>query len=411
MARNATFPSRRLALLALAVAALLVALVAGSPGNADARQKKDDAGIGSVGIGEGKALTKKAPTCRSLRAGRVELTRRARTRLQARCGGPVASPSSIYWGAWIGEQFTGEQAPWDMSAVSKFEQLAGKSLSLINFSSPFADCSAGSACSFYKFPAEAMENVRSHGAIPFFSWASNSTPTTLNEPDFELGDVIEGRYDNYIREWATAAKQWGHPFFLRFNWEMNGNWFPWAEGVNGNQPGQYVTAWRHVHDIFTQVGATNATWTWCPNVDPDGKMADLRGLYPGDEYVDWTCLDGYNWGPIRHDKFRSFDELFGNTYHEITSEIAPSKPMVIGEVGSTEQGGSKAAWITQMLKDLPTEYPQVKGLQWFEKNEDADWPIESSSSSAAAFAAGIQSPAYLGNQFASIGSSAIQPAG
>ena len=108
--------------------------------------------------------------------------------------------------------------------------------------------------------------------------------------------MIEGHHDAYIREFAEAAKAWGHPFFLRFNWEMNGNWFPWSEGVNGNQPGEYVAAWRHVHDIFTQVGATNATWVWCPNVDPASKLHDLASLYPGDAYVDWTGLDGYNWG-------------------------------------------------------------------------------------------------------------------
>src|SRR5947199_3529398 len=31
-------------------------------------------------------------------------------------------PNSVYWGGWIGDQLTGTQAPWDMSAVSKFEQ-------------------------------------------------------------------------------------------------------------------------------------------------------------------------------------------------------------------------------------------------------------------------------------------------
>ena len=80
--------------------------------------------------------------------------------------------------------------------------------------------------------------------------------------------MIAGRYDEYIREFAEEARAWGHPFFLRFNWEMNGDWFPWSEGVNGNPSGEYVAAWRHVHDIFAAVGATNVTWVWCPFVDP-----------------------------------------------------------------------------------------------------------------------------------------------
>ena len=66
--------------------------------------------------------------------------------------------------------------------------------------------------------------------------------------------VIDGTYDGYIRYFAQKAKEWGHPFFLRFNWEMNGFWFPWSEGVNGNKSGEFVAAWRHVHDIFTAEG-------------------------------------------------------------------------------------------------------------------------------------------------------------
>jgi Glycosyl hydrolase family 26 len=375
----------------------------------DARVEHQSAGV--IGLNDAVRVTKGSGHCNALaRRVRRFAGRRARP---AGCGSApsaktIAAGSSLYWGAWIGEQFTGAQAPWDMNAVTDFEKVAEKPLSLVNFSSPFANC-AVSPCSYYPFPTEAMENVRGHGAIPFFSWASQSTPSSLNEPEFQLSDVIEGKYDNYIREFAIEAREWGHPFFLRFNWEMNGNWFPWSEGVNGNNPGEYVTAWRHVHDIFTSVGATNATWTWCPNVDPGHDLHELASLYPGDEYVDWTCLDGYNWGTdsARSDKWHTFNELFSSTYDEITGEIAPSKPMIIGEVGSTESGGSKAQWISEMLTDVPTEYPQIHGLQWFEKEEEGNWPIESSESSAAAFAAGIKSPSYLGNEFAAAGAGPI----
>jgi hypothetical protein len=303
-----------------------------------------------------------------------------------------------------------------MNAVSSFEAMTQKKVSMVQFASPFADCSRN-PCSFYGFPTTPMENIRKHGAIPFFSWSSQSTPSSLNEPNFQLSDVIAGTYDSYIRSFATAAKNWGHPFFLRFNWEMNGNWFPWSEGVNGNKTGEYVTAWRHVHDIFTSVGASNVTWVWCPNVDPGKEFRDIASLYPGDGYVDWTSLDGYNWGkaPYRPAGWKTFDQLYSSTYHRIVDTIAPSKPMVIGEVGSTEYGGSKATWISEMLKALPTQYPKIHGLLWFNRHaegEPMDWSLETSSSSIAAFAAGIQDPAYAANQYGSLpASSAIQPAG
>ncbi len=271
-----------------------------------------------------------------------------------------------------------------MGAVSKFEQSVGKSLSLVHFAAPFADCSS-SPCSFYDFPdrLDGRHPQTRRDPLLQLELAVDSRRSS-NEPDFQLSDVIAGTYDAYIRSFAEAASDWGHPFFLRFDWEMNGNWFPWAEGVNGNQPGEYVAAWRHVHDIFTSVGATNATWVWCPNVDPGQEFSDLASLYPGDEYVDWTGLDGYNWGtnPVRPARWMSFDQLFGSTYHRIADTIAPRKPMVIGEVGSTEYGGSKAAWISGNACRRAHRVPsRFAALLWFDKyvpGEDMDWPIDSS---------------------------------
>ncbi len=256
-----------------------------------------------TGLGAARKLSQQNRCAKRLPARRARtMSRRQRHQLiRSRSRGCGATTSSspgtpLYWGATIGDQLTGEQAPWDMSAVSKFEGMAGKGVSLVNFFAPFANCA--SKCSFYKFPTEPMESIRQHGSIPVYSWSSQSIPSSLNEPDFQLSDVIAGNFDSYIREFAEDARDWGHPFFLRFNWEMNGNWFPWSEGVNGNQSGEFVTAWRHVHDIFTAVGASNVTWVWCPNVDPGNKLANsIASDYPGDEYVDWTGLDGYNWGP------------------------------------------------------------------------------------------------------------------
>jgi hypothetical protein len=316
----------------------------------------------------------------------------------------TAKPSSIYWGAWIGSQLTGDESPWDMSAVSKFEGMAQKNLSIVEFGSPFSNCYS-KTCSFYSFPTEPMQHIREHGSIPFLSWSSQSIPSNTNEPNYQLSDVANGTYDSYIRSYAKAAAAWGHPFFLRFDWEMNGNWFNWGSQANGNNAAEYVAAWRHVHDIFTEVGATNVSWVWCPNVDPDGTFENLAALYPGNEYVDWTGLDGYNWGtnPSSPLGWGSFSEIFSSTYNQIVNKIAPTKPMIIGETAATEYGGSKANWIKEALNQIPTKFPQIHGLLWFEKEDSGmDWPIETSSSATAAFASGIQNPAYTTNSYANL---------
>jgi hypothetical protein len=402
-----------------ALATTLVALLLASPlalaaGNGHASASAQGPASAHTGLGAARDLGKASRCSKRATAARVSRLappqrRKVTRRLRKSCTAveSTASGLPVYWGATIGDQLTGEQAPWDMGAVSKFEETAGKKLSLVNFFSPFAECS--SKCSFYKFPVDPMENIREHGAIPVFSWSSQSIPSSQNEPDFQLSDVISGRYDAYIREFAEGAHDWGHPFFLRFNWEMNGNWFPWMEGVNGNQPGESVAAWRHVHDIFAAAGATNVTWVWCPNVDPGNKMRDLASLYPGDEYVDWTGLDGYNWGPGKGG-WTSFDRLYSSTYHAITDTIAPSKPMMIGEMGSSENGGSKANWISETLAAIPSEFPKIRGMLWFDTFDDGmDWPIETSSSASSAFASGIQNDAYRSNAYADLSAGPIAP--
>jgi hypothetical protein len=322
----------------------------------------------------------------------------------------------IYWGATIGNQFSGTPAPWDMSAVTKFQELTGKSMSLVHFFQPWSNCSGGN-CSFYSFPWTPLENVRQNGSIPVVSWDSETIPSNVSEPDYQLSDIIAGRYDSYIREWAGKAKQWGHPFFLRFDWEMNGNWFPWSEGVNGNKSGEFVAAWRHVHDVFTAVGATNATWVWCPNVNWYGSFENFKGVsgqYPGDAYVDWTGLDGYNWGtnPSRSGQWQTFNQLYRSSYRYLTETVAPNKPLMIGEVASSEYGGSKATWIKEMLAQVPTEYPKIRALLWFDKYDSSmDWPIETSSTAASAFAQGISNPVYPRGTFSSFSATTIAPLG
>jgi len=315
--------------------------------------------------------------------------------------GAKAPPVPLYWGAQIGDQLTGEAAPWDMNALSAFQGLTKKPLSLVSFSAPFAECS-GSDCTFINFPLTPIESARNYGAIPLFSWSSSSTPEDGPQRPWRLSNIINGSLDPYLRKFAESAKAWGHPFFLRFDWEMNGFWFPWSEGVNSNKKGEFVAAWRHVHDIFTSVGATNASWVWCPNVDFTRKLIPLNKVYPGKKYVDWTCLDGFNWGK-RADSagWQTFNQVFHETYKRVL-KIAPNKPMLLGEVASNEIGGSKPAWIKNMLREVP-RYRKIRGLVWFDvKDRNTHWPLESSKGAANAFAKGIRRSVYRPNEFAGL---------
>jgi hypothetical protein len=203
------------------------------------------------------------------------------------------------------------------------------------------------------------------------------------QPAYTLASIITGQHDSYIRAWAQALRSYGQPVLLRFAQEMNGSWYPWSEGVNGNTRGQFVAAWRHVHDVFSAEQVTNVKWVWSP-VARFGLGINLSE-YPGDAYVDVLGLSGFNGGTaLPWTGWRSFSSLFDGALASLT-RINPGKPIQISEVGSAEAGGDKAAWIQNMFSDVRA-HPQVKSLVWFDLRKQTDWRISSSANAGGAFA-------------------------
>src|SRR5436853_485094 len=82
------------------------------------------------------------------------------------------------------------------------------------------------------------------------AWLPWVTTGGVGRPAYALRAIAAGEHDAYVREWARAAAAWGGPLYLRFAHEMNGDWYPWSVGVNGNTSADYQAAWRHVVDIF-----------------------------------------------------------------------------------------------------------------------------------------------------------------
>lgn len=302
------------------------------------------------------------------------------------------SPPRVYWGSWIdGDVYGGlGDAPWNATTWNIFQSHAGRAPSIVHFGQPAPWIQA--------FAAGPLELTKSRGAIPLIDMSSNGAT---------LAEIASGAKDSYLATWANAVRNYRQPFFLRWNWEMNGTWFPWGKEAAAD-PSQFKDAWRHFHDVAEARGATNITWVWCPNTRFSGSTA-LGSLYPGDDYVDWTCVDGYNRGtnPLQPSSWVRFYSLFAVTYSSLLN-LAPNKPVMIGETASTEFGGSKSDWIDDAFsKQLPTRFPQVKAVNWFNWNISKgggrwDWPIESSAPTQAAFSNVISSPYYAGNAFGNL---------
>jgi hypothetical protein len=215
------------------------------------------------------------------------------------------------------------------------------------------------------------------GRIPLVNWEPHKV---------DFMKIVNGSLDATIIARANGSKALGKKFFLDFAAEMNGD-----EAWSGNNASLYVAAYRHIHDIFVAAGDINVIWAWCPNVtDISGGNKHTMDYYPGDAYVDWTGVDGYNWG-TKNGGWQTFRQVFQEIYPLLA---AKKKPIMIREMSSAQVGGDKAKWIDEIIPTLRDSFPLIKCVVWFDINKEADWRISSSPESEAAFIRMAQDPYF-----------------
>ncbi|WP_421733566.1 glycoside hydrolase family 26 protein [Cellulomonas sp.] len=267
------------------------------------------------------------------------------------------------------------------------------------------------------FRPDAVTRSWEKGMLPMLTWESRPLKAANNEsedPAYSLPTIIGGAYDDYLHQYAKDITALGLPLAIRLDHEMNGDWYPWGErtwdgdSLNGNGEGDYVAMWRHVHDIFEAEGANEyVLWVWAPNIVNSlasyakNDATYMRSLYPGDEYVDWVGLSGYFRPPYKADQTPTFDYTFGRSLDQLRS--ITTKPIFLAEIGASEVGGNKPAWIADLFDALARpENSDVRGFAWFNHTVTTtsggqlvtnDWRIESRPDSLQAFVDGVTDPA------------------
>jgi hypothetical protein len=269
-----------------------------------------------------------------------------------------------------------------------------------------------------EFPTKAVQQLHNRGIIPHLTWElfwpladpNNTRPTGPNGYE-GFNEVLNGTYDDYIDRFARDAKAFNERVLIRFLHEFNGNWYVWSGNKNGNVnggPEKVVAVWKYVVDRFKKIGADNVKWLWVPH----GPSTDLSteswnqvsNYWPGDAYVDWIGLDGYNfypqdpWGGVR--PLRDFDNCFRALYDSCA--VLGKQPMMIAEFGTGEfqsENFDKAAWVTDAFSKIKTDYPRVKIFTWFNINKELDWRINSSPESLNAFRKAMEDPYYIGSPY------------
>lgn len=304
--------------------------------------------------------------------------------------------------------------------------------------------SAGFKCAWLNSVAKLgtqLTKLHGLGTMPLITWmpmdCTNGGFGDINAVN--LQQILDGQWDAYLLQWANDLNALGYPVMLRFAHEMNIPSYSWggqyafgpdgktfygsvpASACNSNPlkgcygdpnaydgPERYIAAYRYVHDKVAPI-ATNVIWVWNPNARDyapgDPSWNHFPNYYPGDAYVDWTGVDGYNWGAQSGNGgvpfvWNTFDDIFKPALTELTS-LYPAKPQVIPEYASVEDPDDpnlKAAWIQDALR-APLRYPLLRAMIYVHDSQfwdgfrqppgPADFQLDSSTAALAAYRQGI----------------------
>jgi hypothetical protein len=278
-----------------------------------------------------------------------------------RTPGPLAPAEGVLFGAHV--QTPDGVHPYE--AVTALESKLGRALAIDHYYHPFDE----------PFPDGREAWDVAGGRIPMISWGKTYTT-----------EINSGRHDDLVRVRARSIRDLGQPVFMRWFWEMGGN----RNLAHASSGSDYIAAWNRLRRLFAEEGASNAVWVWCPDAS-DFVDGTAQSFYPGDEAVDWTCADGYNYRhPARRSTVpRSFEATFA-AYYAWAAERP--KPIMIGEFGVVEDGpGDKGAWMDAARETLKTRFPAVAAVVYFHSLRERDgftydWRMDTSESSLAAFA-------------------------
>ena len=277
-------------------------------------------------------------------------------------------------GAWVGGP--GQYPQPTQQNVQAFQDLQGTHLDLISYFALF-DINDWNATAQYANVA------KNNGSTLVVTWMANG---------YNAQELVNGKADNYIREYAKGVKGFGDEIWLRPLHEANGDWYDWGVGKSGagNTDANVAEAFRHIVKIFKEEGVTNVKWVWTTNASNQGSGTTLTGNYPGDEYVDYISIDGYNWGTCQSwSSWQTFSQVFKKAYNALANI---NKPLFIAEISSSERGGNKAEWITDMFEHFATDFSRVFAVMWFSQSKEAnegDWALNTSQAAVDAWKAGI----------------------
>lgn len=174
------------------------------------------------------------------------------------------------------------------------------------------------------------------------------------------GDLDATVIDVQARRIKDYGRRTGKKVFLSFDLEMD------TRTPDNGTPAQYVKAYRHIHDRFRELGVDNVVWTWI--ITGYLNHGDLfKGMYPGDEYVDWIGYNQYNYYRCHKTEWLTFEQTQTATHGWIRENISADKPLMLSEFGSAADDSRpqrQAEWYARVPSVLKGLDGVKAALQW-----------------------------------------------
>lgn len=287
---------------------------------------------------------------------------------------PTLPDRKVYLGAWVGGFWDSKTKKLDTKVVNNFEHAIDKKVAIVNIYSEWAYLPQ-------KDLLTKLDAISEEGWTPMISSNPSFFDGCPKGTDSLYKTIADGKCDEFLRDVAANLRSYDKPILFRFAWEMNLPDMYWSIKQVKSTPQEFIAAWRHFYDVLHEEEATNVKWVLSFNTTNSNTVPYAK-LNPGDDYVDWVAIDGYNWGNSHSwSGWANFNGVFRKSYDELTA--ISQKPVMLSEVNSASSGGNKAAWLDDMLNvQIPENFPQIEAIVFFNESkiggENVDWRLEQS---------------------------------
>lgn len=189
---------------------------------------------------------------------------------------------------------------------------------------------------------------------------------SAKNPNFE---VIDGLWDDQIRKYAKAFKEFSHPILFRVNNEMNTDWCTYSGVVTMQDPDIYKMVFDRIYGIFQEEGVDNVIWIFNPQFGnyPPASFNNYMNYYPGNDKIQLLGVTKYNTGnyffELYHEEWNDFKPSF-DQLNDLYTQTFPDVPWIVTEFASSSYGGDKAKWMEEMFTHIG-DYKNIKAAVWF----------------------------------------------